>query len=92
MANHGAAAFLLIASLLVAVAPSGADARLSTVRHNKAAALRGAKTNARLTGRISQGSPCAATHKEVCSYIVQPEQSSGMKCICTVRAASLYDV
>ncbi|XP_066382028.1 uncharacterized protein [Miscanthus floridulus] len=46
MANHGAAALLLIASLLVAVALSGADARLSAVRHNAAAALR-----ARLTVR-----------------------------------------
>ena len=46
MANHGAAALLLIASLLVAVALSGADARFTAVRHNAAAALR-----ARLTVR-----------------------------------------
>jgi hypothetical protein len=50
MANQGAAAIILIASLLVAVALSGVDARLTAVRHNAAAALRGAKANARLIG------------------------------------------
>jgi hypothetical protein len=50
MANHGAATLLLIASLLVTVALSGADARLTAVRHNMAA-LSGAKDNAMFTVR-----------------------------------------
>lgn len=48
MANHGAAALLLIASVLAASALSEADARL-TVRPNVAAALRAA--NGRLAVR-----------------------------------------
>ena len=51
MANHGTAAIFLISSLLVAVALSGVDARLTAVRHNAAAALHGAKVNTRLTVR-----------------------------------------
>jgi hypothetical protein len=54
MANQGAATIILIASLLVAVALSGVDARLTAVRHNAAAALRGAKANARLIGHSTR--------------------------------------
>jgi len=74
MANHrAAAALLLMASLFVAVAISRADAR-PTVRPNKMAALR----------RDEHGRGIyAATYSDLSS-----KQSSGMKCICARASLS----